>query len=85
MDDFFPLIEFVRTELVREKKYDQVGINENLITSGVIDSLGIMKLILFLEEKYSVKITDEDLTPENFESIQSVFSLVKKGLSRKND
>ena len=75
------LIDFVQCELARGKERKGLSLTDNLIDSGILDSLGIMKLILFLEEKFSVKITDEDLIPENFESIQTINLLVQKKMA----
>lgn len=56
--------------------------SESLFQAGVIDSLGHLKLISFLEREFSVALTMEDLTWENFDSIEKIVSLVrtKQGL-----
>ncbi len=72
------LAEFVLKELARGKDTGSLGPSTNLVDAGILDSLGIIKLILFLEQTYSVKVSDNDLTPENFESIQSIQSLIRK-------
>lgn len=70
------LFDFVQDELARGKEVAGLASTDNLIDSGILDSLGIMKLISFVEERFSVKITDEDLLPENFESIGKIQALV---------
>ena len=75
------LIDFVQDELARGNELKGLSLTDNLIDTGILDSLGIMKLILFLEEKFSVKITDEDLIPENFESIRTINLLVQKKMA----
>jgi acyl carrier protein len=49
---------------------------EDLIDSGVVDSLGIFQLIAFLEERFGIKIGDEEITPENFGTIAAIDRLV---------
>ena len=49
-----------------------------LIESGIIDSFGIVEIVVFIEEKYDINLTSEDLVVENFSSIGSVAELVKK-------
>ncbi len=78
MSDEQTLIEFVQCELARGKEVKGLRLDDNLIDSGILDSLGIMKLILFLEEKFGIKITDEDLSPENFGTIQAIHALVAR-------
>jgi acyl carrier protein len=75
------LVEFVMSDLARGKISGNLDINDNLIDASVVDSLGIMKLIIFLEENYSIKVTDDDLTPENFSSIMTIQSLVLNKMS----
>lgn len=72
------LIEFIKKDLARGKGIGDLSETDDLVEAEVMDSLGIMKLILFLEENFSIKISDEDLTLENFRSVQSIWSLVEK-------
>ncbi len=44
----------------------------------MIDSLGILDLVHFLEEEFAVAIADEELQPENFQSLESVAEFVRK-------
>ena len=74
---FVKLIEFIKKDLARGKGLGDLSETEDLVEAEVMDSLGIMKLILFLEENFSVKISDEDLTLENFRSIETISSLVE--------
>jgi methoxymalonate biosynthesis acyl carrier protein len=75
------LIEFIQSDLARGKTAGGLSDTDDLIEAEIMDSLGIMKLILFLENNYSVKISDDDLTLENFSSIQSIHSLVEKKMN----
>jgi acyl carrier protein len=70
--------KYILTELVKDKKQANLADNDSLIESGIIDSLGIMKLIGFLEDKMSVQISDDELVPENFGSIEAIAALVEK-------
>jgi methoxymalonate biosynthesis acyl carrier protein len=71
------LIEFIRKDLARGKGVSDLSETDDLVEAEVMDSLGIMKLILFLETEFAIKISDDDLTLENFRSIQSIYSLVE--------
>jgi len=53
-----------------------VGDDEDLIESGVVDSLGIFQLIAFLEERFGIKIGDEEITPEHFGTVVAIDRLV---------
>lgn len=45
---------------------------DHLIESGVIDSMGVLDLVAFIESEFNVRVEDEDLTPENFQSIARI-------------
>ena len=58
----------------------EVEINDysvNLFNCG-LDSLGVLKLITFIEEELGIEIYDGDLTVENMSSVKSILNLVKK-------
>lgn len=49
---------------------------ESLLDSGIVDSVGILDLVAFLEEQFGVTVTDDDLLADHFESIASLAALV---------
>jgi len=74
---------FIMTEILAEQGPIALADTSPLIDSGIIDSLGIMALMGFLEEKFSIRISGDDLVPENFESVMKISALVahKAGFS----
>lgn len=48
--------------------------------SGVLDSLGFLELITFVEEKFGIEIVDGELIPENFDTLQRVSHFVQQKL-----
>ena len=78
MANIDPIMEFIKNELVREKTMKNIGKGDDLIESGIIDSLGIQKLLAFLESRFSIHIADEELIPENFNSVGSIDSFISK-------
>ena len=78
MANMDPIMEFIKNQLVRENTMKNIGKGDDLIESGIIDSLGILKLLAFLESKFSIIIADEELVPENFDSIESIEAFVCK-------
>jgi acyl carrier protein len=55
---------------------DELGRDDSLIAAGVIDSTGVLEVIEFLEERYEIQIADEEVLPENLDSIASIGSFV---------
>ena len=70
--------QYILTELIKDKKQANLSDSDSLIESGIVDSLGIMKLIGFLEDKINIQISDDELIPENFSSVDSITALVLK-------
>ncbi len=64
--------QFILTDLIRDGSTTNLDADENLIDSGAIDSLGIMKLVAFLENNFKVSISDDELLPDNFETIDAI-------------
>lgn len=52
----------------------------SLIETGIIDSLGIMKVLLFIERTFSFQVPEQDVVPEYFESIQALAAYLKAHL-----
>jgi acyl carrier protein len=74
------LEKFILTELAFDYDKKSIAPDEDLLTQGIIDSMGIMRLAAFIEEEFGIKISDEDLVPENFQNINSI----KKYISLKS-
>lgn len=51
---------------------EQLQDDTSFMETGIIDSTGILELITFLEEKYEIKIEDDELIPENLDNLQNV-------------
>jgi acyl carrier protein len=55
----------------------------SLIVSGIIDSTGMLELVMFLEESFAISIADEDLVPANLDSVDGIAALVERKLAGK--
>jgi acyl carrier protein len=51
--------------------------NDSLLESGIIDSLGILDLVSFIESEFDVAVSDDDLTPDNFQTIDRMAEFVR--------
>ncbi len=50
---------------------------QDLLQSGIVDSLGILELVNFLTEEFRITVSDEELLPEHFSSIRSLTEFVE--------
>ncbi|MFQ5708607.1 MAG: acyl carrier protein [bacterium] len=69
---------FLLQEMMFERDESLLSEDAPLLEKGIIDSLGIQQLVTFLQAKFNVIIPDEEVIPENFESIRSISNLVER-------
>lgn len=66
--------DYLIRELAEER--DAFDPEENLLAQGIIDSMGILDLATFLEQRFDIRTTEDDLVPENFQSIAALSAFV---------
>ena len=60
---------------------DKITETVYLFKDGYFDSMGFVSLIAFIEDKYKVKVNDDELVEENFETIRAIAGFITKKLS----
>ena len=56
--------------------------NASLLEEGIMDSTGVLDLVMFIEETFGIQVKDEELTPENLDSVDRLVSFVQKKIGR---
>lgn len=56
---------------------DHLGEEDSLLEKGIIDSTGVLELVAFIEETYPFKIRDEELVPDNLDSIKNISQFIR--------
>lgn len=79
MDSREIIIRFIRNEFLDGSENDAIPDDLDLIASGIIDSLGILRIVVFLEEEMNIVIEPEQMIPENMSSIGAILALVRSG------
>ena len=73
--------EYINNEVLAGQDIPPIKDDTELVESGILDSLSILRLVLFIEEKYSLKVAPEDVIRENFETVDAISDYIQK---RKN-
>jgi acyl carrier protein len=60
------------------KQVGRVTDGESLLEAGIIDSLGVLELIGFIEQRYGIAVTEDDMMPENFDTIDAIAAFVER-------
>lgn len=76
------LKKYIRSSFPFQKGIENIGDDDALLETGIIDSMGILQFVDYLEAQYSIEIDDEEIVPDNFETIASVASLVNRKLGK---
>ncbi len=71
------LAEFITTQILKDPNR-ALADDEALISSGLIDSFSLVDLALFVEDTFSVRIDDSELTSDVFDTLSELASLVEK-------
>lgn len=66
------IFKYVVEELLLDPDDTDLTIDDELLMSERIDSLGLMRLIAFVDEEFSVKVPYEDILIENFHSVRTI-------------
>lgn len=72
--------DFVTTNFIFEEAV-QLEADQSLLETGIVDSTGILELVNYLEETYSISIDDEELVPDNLDSVNKIAAYVGKKLT----
>ncbi len=76
------VLDYVVKEYVEDEE-EELNYDTPLISGGIVDSFSMVSLKRFLEHRYGIRIPDEQATPEAFDSVNRIASLVQGFLDRK--
>jgi acyl carrier protein len=72
------LESFIRDEIMRGKRDTSINPDESLIQSGLLDSLALLQLVGFIEEEFDVTVEDEEVVPDNFDSLTAINAFISR-------
>ena len=73
-DAFVPLKDYISQSLLDGRAIEA---DENLLLSGLLDSLGVMSLVAFIEQQFQIAVPFEDVTIENFASLTTMTAYIR--------
>lgn len=72
--------QYILTEFLPGEKASNLHDDTPLRTSGIIDSIGLLRLIDFIERRYSIQVEAYEAGVENFDQIQDIASFIRKSI-----
>ncbi len=71
------ILEYLKVQSFMDSN-TQLNDTDSLTQSGIMDSIGLLELLDFISEKYSIEIPEDMLTPENLDSLQGITNMIVK-------
>lgn len=79
------LERFIVKELMIAGDDTKLAHDQSLISSGILDSLALLQLVEFIDEEFGASIEDEELLPENFQTINDIAALIQRKTAESNE
>jgi acyl carrier protein len=71
------LRDFIVKEIGVSSGSPPIGESTKLIETGVLDSLSVLKLVMFIEDKFGIKVGADEVIPDNFETLDAMADFVR--------
>lgn len=71
------LLGFISDKLLNGKLENNLSAEDDLLSSGLLDSMAMMRLIAFIEEETAIQVPPEDMTLDNFISVEAILIYLK--------
>jgi acyl carrier protein len=73
--------DYVAQNLLFSDNGFQYDDEASFLQEGIVDSAGVLELVLFVEETFGVTVDDAELTPDNFDSIKKLASYIRRKIA----
>jgi acyl carrier protein len=69
--------DYISRELVQDPALLPLGNGTSLLETGVLDSLSLLRLVVFIQERFDIVVDDVDLVPENFDTVDAICAYLR--------
>jgi acyl carrier protein len=76
VDTHSTIRQFIETDLARD--LSTVANSDSLLEAGIIDSMAVLQIVGFIEQRFGVTVADDDMMPENFETVDAMAAFVDR-------
>lgn len=71
------IIDYLKNDLATES-IEEIDIHEDLLGTGLVDSIGMVQLVLFIETEANIKVSPEEMTIENFMTVDHILKFIER-------
>jgi acyl carrier protein len=72
------IVDFVNRNFLMNSDAVKYSNTDSFMERGIIDSTGVLELVNFIQQTFKITVNDEDLTPENLDSVNNLVSYIKR-------
>jgi acyl carrier protein len=69
--------EYILENFLFTDDNEQLQDNDSFLEEGIVDSTGVLELVMFVEETFGIEVKDEEIVPENFDSVEQLARYVR--------
>jgi len=69
--------DYISREIVQDPAVLPLSNETSLLEGGILDSLSLLRLVVFLEERFKITVGEADLLPENFDTVNAICSYLR--------
>jgi acyl carrier protein len=69
---------FILENFLYSNNGNQLRNDDSFLEHGIVDSTGVVELVMFVEETFDIDVPDEDVVPENFDSVQALVCYIQQ-------
>lgn len=69
--------DYISRELINKQELLPLSNDTPLLESGILDSLALLRLLVFLEEEYHIQVDDFDFIPDHFNSVDAICAYIR--------
>lgn len=72
------IIQYISEQLVNGQLEETLESHDDLLGTGILDSLGMMKLIMYVENEFNIKVAPEDMIIDNFMTVEHIGDYIER-------
>lgn len=72
------IIKYIEEQINNSELEEALDANDDLLGGGILDSLGMMKLVLFIETEFNIKVPPQDMIIENFMTVDHICEYIRE-------
>jgi acyl carrier protein len=69
--------DYISREFVQDPALLPLENTTSLLETGIVDSLGLLRLVIFIQERFGITVDDADLVPEHFDSVDAICAYLR--------